>query len=58
MFQKLDLLLPPGEGKETITLLGPLESANHSDNGQVQKSSDSDCYTALSKPFTFLTDLM
>jgi hypothetical protein len=28
MFQKLDLFPSSGEGRETSTLLGPLESAN------------------------------
>jgi hypothetical protein len=44
--RKLDLFLSSGEGRETPTLLGPLERAS-------LNPSNSECYTPSSEPFRF-----
>jgi hypothetical protein len=53
MFLKLNLFPSSGEGRETPTLLGPLERANlsHWMMEEFQISSDSQCYTLSSEPF-------
>jgi hypothetical protein len=44
-----------GEGRETPTLLGPLEIASlgHWTMDKVQKPSNSECHTPTSEPFSF-----
>jgi hypothetical protein len=54
----LDLFPSSDEGRETPTLLGPLERANfnHWTIQNVQKSSNSDCYTPSSELFRLKTE--